>query len=95
MEHQSVRFEIISNHDSDAPATFGASHSCTHLFTEHIGCPSRCNSAIEPAIAPIHQAKAVDLAVVPWGLDEALSASPFAAPDTREGRMKGKLDLIL
>jgi hypothetical protein len=44
---------------------------------------------------PIHQAKAVDLAVVSRSLDEALSASPFATPDAREGRVKGKLDLIL
>jgi hypothetical protein len=55
-----VRFEMSRNHESDAPATCGASHGCTHLFTEHLSCPSRRHSAIEPAIAPIHQAKAVD-----------------------------------
>ena len=49
-----VRFEMIRNHQSDAPAAFGASYGCTHLFTEHISCPSRRHSAIKPAIAPIH-----------------------------------------
>ncbi len=41
------------------------------------------------------QAKAVDLAVVPRGLDEALRVPSLAAPDTSEVWVKGKLHLIL
>jgi hypothetical protein len=90
-----VRFEIIRNHKSDAPTAFGASHRCAHLFTEHISCPSRRNSAIEPAIAPIHQTKAIDLAVIARCLDQTLPTSTFMRPDTGERRVKGNLDLIL
>ena len=90
-----VRFEIIRHHESDALATFGASHGCTHLVTEHLSCSSRRNSATLPAIAPIHQAKAVDLAVIARCLDQALPTSAFARPDTGERRVKGNLELIL
>jgi hypothetical protein len=86
---------IISDHDGDAPTTFGASHSGAHLFTEHISGPSWSRSAIEPALSPVYQAEPVDLAVVSRSLDQALPTPSFAAPDAREGRVKGKLDLIL
>ncbi len=85
----------IRHHESDALATFGASHGCTHLVTEHLSCSSRRNSATLPAIAPIHQAKAVDLAVIARCLDQALPTSAFARPDTGERRVKGNLELIL
>src|SRR5260370_24383802 len=84
-----VRFEIISHHESDAPAMFGASHGCTHLFTEHISCSSRRNSATLPAIAPIQQAKALDLALIARCLYQALPTSAFVRPDTRDRRGKG------
>ena len=91
----SVCLEIISHHDGPSPATFGASHGCAHLFAEHIGCASKSEPAIEPAIAPIHQAKSIDLAVVSRGLDEALPTAPFPTPESGKGRVKGELDLIL
>jgi len=91
----SMRPEIIGNHDGDSPATLRTGNGSTHLFTEHVGSASGSNPAIEPAIAPVDQAKAVDLAVVSRCLDQALAAPTFAAPDTRESRVKGKLNLIL
>ena len=87
--------EIIGNHKSDPPATFGAGNGCPHLFTEHIGGASRSNSAIEPAIAPVEQAKPIDFPVVSRSLDQALPAPSFEAPDPRECRVKGELHLIL
>ncbi len=87
--------EIVGKHDGDPSATFGTSHGGTHLFAKHIGGPSRSNSTIEPAIAPVHQAKTVDFAGITWCLDQALHSSAFTRPDTGKGRMKGKLDLIL
>ena len=90
-----VRLEIVGNHEGEAPATLGAGKGGTHLFAEHISRSSRCHSAVEPAIAPVDQAKAVELAVIPRRLDQPLPAPPFAAPDTRAGRVKGKLDFIL
>jgi hypothetical protein len=90
-----VNLEIVRNHDGDTTATCGASNGRTHLFAEHIGGTSRSNSAIKPAIAPIEQAKAIHLAVVSRSLDQALPASPFAAPDTSKRRVKGELHLIL
>jgi len=91
----SVCLEIVSNHDGDAPTTFRTSHPGAHLLTKHIGGAPRRGSTIEPPISPVHQAEPIDLAVISRGLDQALPAPPFAAPDPREGRVPGKLDLIL
>ena len=90
-----VDLEIISYHDGDSPATLRAGSGGAHLFAEHIGGAPWSNPAIEPAITPIYQTKAVDLAVVPRSLDQPLPTTLFEAPDPREGGMKGKLDLIL
>src|SRR5712691_3280855 len=87
--------EIIRNDNGDTPTILRASNGCPHLLAEGIGGTSRSNPAIEPAIAPIYQTKAVDLAIVPRGLDQTLPTTPFAAPDPGEGWVKGKLDRIL
>ena len=92
---RSVGLQIVGNHDGHPSTLLGTSHGGTHLLTEHISGASRSNPAIEPAIAPVHQAKAIDLAIVPRRFDQALPPSPFAAPDTRERRVKGHLHLIL
>ena len=60
---QGERLQIVGKHNSDVPATSGAGNGSTHLFAEHIRRPSRSHPAIEPAIAPVDQAKAIDLAV--------------------------------
>src|SRR5947209_3589088 len=92
---RSVGLEIVSNHDGDPPTTFRARHSGAHLLTKHISRASRSGPAIKPALSPVHQTEAIDLAVVSRSLDQALPTPPFAAPHPREGRMKGQLDLIL
>jgi hypothetical protein len=79
-----VRLEIVRKHDGDTPATLGTSNSSTHLLTKHISGASRCNPAIEPAIAPVYQTKAVDLAVISRCLDQTLPAPSFPRPDTGE-----------
>jgi hypothetical protein len=65
------------------------------LLAEHVSCASWSDSAIEPAIAPVQQAKAIDLPIIPRRFDQALPASSFPRPDARQRRVKGKLDLIL
>jgi hypothetical protein len=90
-----VGLEIISNHNGYAFPLPGASYGSTHLLTEHISGASRSDSAIEPAIAPVHQTKAIDPAIIPRRFDQALPTSPLATPDAREGRMEGHLHLIL
>lgn len=92
---RSVGPKIIGNHDGNPSTLLGTSHSSTHLLTEHISRASRRNTAIEPAITPVHQAKAVDLAIVPRRLYQALPSSPFATPYTCEGWVKGNLYFIL
>jgi hypothetical protein len=90
-----VSLEIVGNHDGNAPPLFGTSHGRTHLFAEHIGSSSRSDSTIEPALTPVHQAKAVDPAVIPRRFDQPLPTSPLATPHARQRRMKGHLHLIL
>src|SRR5712692_8402304 len=60
---RSVRLQIVRNHDGATPATFGTGHSGTHLVTEHIRCPSRGNSTVEPAITPVQETKAEDFTI--------------------------------
>src|SRR5205823_13087139 len=54
-----------------------------------------CNPAIEPAITPVYQTKAIGLAIIPRRFDQALPAPSFPRPDARQRRVKGKLNLIL
>jgi len=60
-----------------------------------ISSPSRGYSVIKPAITPVHQPKAIDLAVIAGSLDQPLAASTFEAPEARQRRVKGELHLIL
>src|SRR5258706_1516745 len=55
-----VGLEIVGHHNGHPSPLLGTSHGRTHLLAEHIGCASRSDSAIEPAIAPVEQAKAID-----------------------------------
>src|SRR6266566_4051575 len=87
--------EIVGNHDGNASPLFGTSHGSTHLFAEHISGASRSDSAIEPAISPVDQAKAVDPAVISRRFDQALPTPPLATPHARQCRMEGHLHLIL
>src|SRR5579871_2748421 len=87
--------QIVCNDDGLTLSKLGTSHSSSHLFTEHLCRPSFCHTTIKPAIAPIQQPKAIDLAIVSRRLDEALPTSPLWRPKPRQGRMKGKLDLVL
>jgi hypothetical protein len=70
--------EIVRNHDGHASPLPGTSHSSTHLLAEHLGGASRSDSALEPARAPVDQPKAVDLAVISGGFNQALSTSTEA-----------------
>jgi hypothetical protein len=65
------------------------------LLAEHIGRASRSDPAIEPAIAPVQQAKAVDLPIIPRRFDQALPTATLARPHARQRRVKGHLHLIL
>ena len=56
---------------------------------------SRSDPAIKPPISPVDQPKAIDLAIIAWGFNQPLASPTLKAPDTREGRVKGKLHLIL
>ena len=51
--------------------------------------------AIKPPIAPVHQSKAIDLAVIARCFHQSLPTTPFQAPNSRKGGVKGKLHLIL
>ena len=90
-----MSLQIVCNHERETPAGFRTCHCGPHLFAKDIGGPPRSKPAIKPAVSPIHQPKAIDLAIIARRFHQALPATPFQAPDPREGRMKGKLYLIL
>jgi hypothetical protein len=60
-----------------------------------ISSSPRSDPAIKPAVSPVHQAKAVDLPVITWSLDQTLTTPTLEAPEPGERRMKGELHLIL
>src|SRR6266516_8078227 len=91
----SVGLEIVSDQDGHSSTLLGTSHGGAYLLAEHISGAPRGDPAIKPAITPIHQAEAIDLPIIPRRLDQTLPASTFEAPEAREGRVKGKLHLIL
>ncbi len=86
-----VGLEIVRNDDRHPSACLRTSHRSPHLLTKDISGPACRNPAIKPPIAPVHQPKAIDLAVVARGFDQTLPAPPFQAPDTCERWVKGKL----
>jgi len=90
-----VGLEIIGNHNGDPSPLLGTSYGSPHLLAKHIGRASRSDPPIEPAIAPVQQAKAVDLPILPRRFDQALPTSPLATPHARQRRVKGHLHLIL
>lgn len=51
--------EIVGNHDGNSSSLLGTSYSGMYLLTEHISGAPRSNTAIEPAITPVHQAKTI------------------------------------
>ncbi len=87
--------EIVRNHDGNSSSLFGTRYSATYLLAKDIGGASRSNAAIEPAITPVQQAKAVDFPIIPRCFDQALPTSSFSRPDAREGRVKSHLHLVL
>src|SRR5712691_3812931 len=87
--------EIVRNNDRDTSTRLRTRHRSAHLLTKDISRPSRSDSAIKPSISPVHQSKAIDLAVITRRFHQTLPATPFQAPDPRKGRVKGKLHLIL
>lgn len=90
-----VDAQVVQDHDGDPAARRGARDRAAELSAEGSGAPSGCEVPVEPAVAPVHQAKA-DLAVVAsWGLDQALTAPSGRAPDTGEGRVHGDVDFVL
>ena len=87
--------EIVGNHDGHPSPLLRTSHGSTHLLAEHIGRAPRSDSAIEPAIAPVEQAKAIDPPIISRRFDQALPTSTLATPHARQCRVKGNLHLIL
>lgn len=87
--------QVVGQDDGDASALPRACDGGAQLLTEEGGGALGADAPVEPALAPIDQAKAVDLPVGAGGLDQALAASPFAAPDARERRVQGDLHLVL
>jgi len=86
---RSVGPEIVGNHDGNPSTLLGTSHSGPHLLAEHFSGASRSDPAIEPALAPVHQAKAVDLLIAPRRFDQTLPVPSFPRPRARQRRVKG------
>src|SRR5512135_80041 len=90
-----MSLEVICNDDRETTTRFRTRHCRAHLFTKDISSSSRGDPAIKPAVSPVDQPKAIDLAVLARRFHQPLPTTPFQAPDPRQGGMKGKLHLIL
>ena len=87
--------QVVYDYKCHAAAGARPGDGRPHLGTKDIGGASWGQAAVKPARTPIDEAEAVDLIVGAGSLDQPLSAPAFPAPDSREGRMKRKLNLIL
>jgi len=65
--------EIVRDDDRHTPPRRRTSHRSAHLVAKDISGPSSGDPAIKPAVSPVHQAKAVDLPVIAWSLDQTLA----------------------
>ena len=53
------------------------------LVTKDTGGAPRGNPVIKPAVTPVHQPKAVHLAVLSWGLNQTLLTPPLETSEMR------------
>src|SRR5579871_1005152 len=90
-----MRLEIVGNHDGNSSSLLRTSHSAAHLLAEHISSASGSDTAIEPAIAPVQQAKTIHFPIIARRFNQALPVSSFSRPNARESGMKSHLHLIL
>ena len=90
-----VGFEIVRNDDGNLPSLLGTGHRASHLLAEDVSSASCGNAAIEPAITPVYQAKAVHFPIIPRCFNQALPTPSFSRPNAREGGVKGHLHLVL
>ncbi len=58
--------QVVEQHQHNPSTRLGALDGSAELGTEGGAPPTRCSLPIEPAVAPVDQAEAVLLAVVPW-----------------------------
>ena len=91
-----MRLEIVRKNDRHTP-TLRANAPLLRAPVRHPTSAVRKGGdpAIKPPIAPVHQSKAIHLAVITRRFYQPLSATPFQAPDPRKRGVKGKLHLIL
>jgi len=91
----SMGTQVINNDDRQSSAGARAGDRGAHLRAEDIGGTPRGQAALEPAVTPVDEPKAIELVIGARGLDQALAPAALAAPDAREGGMEGELDLVL
>src|SRR5262249_44705513 len=87
--------QVGHDHERHAPAGARAGDGHPDLGAKDIRRAAWGQAAVKPALTPIDEAKTIDLVVGSRGLDQPLAATPFPAPDPREGGMKRKLELLL
>jgi hypothetical protein len=87
--------EIVGNYDGYSSSLLRTSDSSSYLLAEDISGASCSNAAIEPAITPVQQTKAIDFPIIPRCFNQALPASSFSRPDARQSWVKRHLHLIL
>jgi hypothetical protein len=90
-----VGAQVIGEDDRPPTPRLRASHRPCQLLGKRRGRPSGSQLVVEPALSPVDQAKALNLAIVAGGLDPALARSPATTPETGQGRVQGQLHLIL
>jgi hypothetical protein len=90
-----LRLEIVSNPHGTVSSLWRTSDGMTRVLTEDISGAPCGNTAIKPPIAPVQQAKTIDVPMIGRCLDQAWPASSFPRPDACDGRVKGHRHLIV
>jgi hypothetical protein len=80
--------EIVCNDNRHAPTLLRPRHRSTQLLTKDISGPPCRNPPIKPAVSPVYQPKAIDLAVIARRFDQPLPAPSLQAPDSGERGVK-------
>jgi hypothetical protein len=90
-----VDAQVIGNHDRPPPPSLRSGHRPCQLFGKRRGRSPGSQLVVEPALPPVDQAKAIDLAIVAGSFHSSLACASPPRPHSGQGRVQRQLHFIL